>query len=206
MNVLEFVGPVSVSLDSSGITLKSAEKEVSLPLPVNLVSFYVAGGYAYWDLPVKDGEKPPRAVFYYKDSRLVLFTSEKGRAIFLYERGEEKLSRVFRREELRTLLEWIRNSLKASMVEELVLVKEDGKVSLRYGVQELNLDEISREQLFWGFEDYLRQRQKKVIDTKPLRVVIDGNWVVLLRKGDRLHPFARFRGAFDNILRFMAGL
>lgn len=229
--MLEIEGKVELKLLDNGI--KIGGKEVRIPN--NIHNFYTAGAYIFYDLPYR-GEKPPRAIFYDKGARLVLYQSKRGEAILLYEKGEERVGKLLRREELGLFLEWIRTKTRAVPVGELVFYKK-GEFLCMNG---LDLSEASRRVIFYALEGILKRKEKKekdsgekrdkegegetnsqekpdnsqqkkskvkVISFKEGRVVVDGKKMVFLKKeGSGYVPEGSVEFNHDNVLRLMSVL
>lgn len=192
---MELSGKVSLLLEEEGIVLGG--QKVYLVNPHN---FYVAGGWVYYSLPVPEGQKPPRAVAYFKGGRLVLFSGG-DRAVLMLEKGQERISRALRRDELRLFMDYLRDRTKGVGVEELVLVKVDGKVY----AGEIVLSKESAKRLFYFFEDSLRTL-KGLILLPEARVVVDRK-VLFFKRTDRgFVPSGSVKATHENILRLMSVL
>lgn len=202
--MIEFGGRVELKLTDNSIQIGGKEVRI----PNNIHNFYTAGAYAFYGLSYTD--KPPRAVFYDRGARLVLYQDGNGAVILLYEKGEEKVGRLLRKEELGLFLDWVRGRTKAVPVDELVFYKKGELLC----VNGLELSEPSRRVIFYALEGWLRRKEEgstedkaRAVSFKEGRMVMDRKRIVFLKKeGGGYVPEGNITLSQDNVLRLMSVL
>lgn len=192
---MELSGKVSLLLEENGIVFGG--QKVYLTNPHN---FFVAGGYVLYRIEVPEPQKPPRAVAYFKGGRLVLFSAD-DRAVLLMERGQEKLSRALRRDELRLFMDYLRQRTKGVGVEELVFAKVDGRVYLG----DLAFSKESSLRLFYFFEENLKSLKGSILLPEG-RVLIDKRIFFFRRAEKGFVPVGSVKANVENLLRIMSVL